>query len=130
MNMVDNPHHEHLIKEIERQLEPILSNSPQAIYIYLDDTHKICNKKFSDMLGYSSIQEWVDNQYPVDDVLDTDQDKGIQAYMDASRKFIASSLPATWKKKDGGKIQSTVMFVPFTYKDEVFVIHFVTPEYN
>ena len=41
------------------------------------------------MLGYSTIAEWVANQYPISDVIEEDQKKGIKAYMDASRHFRA-----------------------------------------
>lgn len=50
--MAQDEHHEHLIKELADQLEPVFSNSPQAIYLYLDDTHKICNQKFA---GYAWV---------------------------------------------------------------------------
>ena len=76
--MADNPHHEHLVKELTDQLEPIFSRSPQPVYLYLDDEHKSCNRKFAQMLGYSSPQEWVDNPNPVGDVTQADQDKVIQ----------------------------------------------------
>ena len=66
--MTHNTHHEHLIKELSLMLEPIFTNSPQAVYLYLDDEHKICNKQFADMLGYDSVDEWVANPAPVDDV--------------------------------------------------------------
>ena len=55
--MTHNPHHEHLIAEIKELFEPLLTNSKQAIYISLDDEHKICNSKFADLLGYKSTQE-------------------------------------------------------------------------
>ena len=118
-------HHLHLVKEVAEMLEPVLSKSPQAIYIYLDDAHKICNQKFADLLGYKSIQEWVDNEYPIDDVSEEDQEKGIKAYMDASKNLKASSLSGTWVKKDGTKVKTTTTLAPFTYKGEVFVIHFI-----
>ena len=53
--MAHDAHHQHLVKELAEQLEPVLSNSPQAIYLYLDDEHKTCNQKFADLLGYNSI---------------------------------------------------------------------------
>ncbi len=65
--MTHDQHHEHLIAEVEELYKPILSKSPQAIYIYLDDEHKTCNKKFSSLLGYKSVKEWVDNEYPLAD---------------------------------------------------------------
>ena len=124
--MAHNPHHEHLIIEVSKMLQPVLAKSTQAIYVYLDDEHKICNKKFADLLGYKSPQEWVDNQYPISDVDEAEQEKGIKAYMEASNKFQASVIPATWIKKDGKKIKTQVIMAPFTYKDEVFVLHFIT----
>jgi hypothetical protein len=33
-------------------MKQVLDKSGQAIYLYLDDSHKVCNKKFADMLGY------------------------------------------------------------------------------
>ncbi len=128
--MAHDEHHKHLIKEIAEQFEPVLSKSPQAIYIYLDDEHKICNQKFADLLGYKSIQEWVDNEYPVEDVDEADQDKGIKAYMDASTKFKAATFSGSFIKKDGKKIKAEVMMVPVTYKNEVFVLHFISEGKN
>lgn len=126
--MVHDTHHIHLVKELTEELEPVFSRSPQAIYLYLDDVHKSCNKKFSDMLGYSSPQEWTANEYPIGDVSQEDQEEGINAYMDASRNFKSSTLPATWIKKDGTKIKTTVTMAPITYKGESFVLHFITEE--
>ncbi len=119
--------HEILIKELAQQMEPILNKSNHAMYIYLDDEHKICNKKFADMLGYKTVNEWVKNLYPISDVDESDQDKGIQAYMSASRNFHASTLPATWVHKNGKKIKTLVTMAPVSYKGEIFVIHYIVP---
>jgi PAS domain-containing protein len=126
--MAHDEHHEHLIKELAEQLEPVFSNSPQAIYLYLDDTHKICNQKFADMLGYSSIEEWVSNEAAVGDVLEEDQQKVIEAYGDASENFKASTFTTTFVKKDGVQLKTKVIMVPFSYKGEVFVLHFISEE--
>lgn len=126
--MGHDEHHEHLVKELAEQLEPIFSNSPQAIYLYLDDVHKICNQKFAGMLGYSSIEEWVSNENPVGDVTEVDQPKVIQAYGDASQGFKASTITATIVSKKGTKIKTKIIMVPITYSDEVFVLHFITQE--
>jgi len=126
--MAHDAHHEHLIKELAAQLEPVFSNSPQAIYLYLDDTHKICNQKFADLLGYNSIDDWVSNEAAVGDVLEGDQPKIIDAYGQASEHYKASVIPATIVRKDGAKIKTKVIMVPITYKGEVFALHFVSKE--
>jgi hypothetical protein len=124
--MAHDEHHEHLVKELAEQLEPVFSNSPQAIYLYLDDVHKICNQKFADMLGYNSIDEWVSNENPVGDVAEEDQPKIIEAYGQASRHFEASATLADIVKKDGTRIKTKVIMVPVTYKGEVFALHFIS----
>lgn len=124
--MAHDIHHQHLLKELADQLEPVLSNSPQAIYLYLDDEHKTCNKKFADMLGYKSIEEWVNKETPLDDVLESDHNKVINAYMEASQKFKASTLNVTLVKKDGNQIEVDIIMTPISYKDEVFVLHFIS----
>lgn len=124
---MDNPHHEHLVKEIAEQYKSVLEDSPQAVYIYLDDVHKICNEKFAKMLGYKSVQEWVENETPVEDVVEKDRDKIIKAYMDASRNLTASALQASWKAKNGKTIDTEVLMSPLPYSGETFVIHFISP---
>ena len=124
--MADNPHQEHLVKELTDQLEPVFSRSPQAVYLYLDDEHKICNKKFADLLGYLSPQEWVDNPNPVSDVIAKDRDKVIDAYVKASDQLKASTLVVSMTTKKGQKIAVKVIMTPVTYRGEVFVLHFIT----
>lgn len=124
--MAHDEHHEHLIKEVAELFDPILENSPQAIYIYLDDQHKICNQKFADLLGYGSINEWASNETPVDDVVKNDQDKVIEAYGNASDNYEASTLSVAVKTKGGSEIDVELIMTPFTYKNEVFVIHFIS----
>lgn len=126
--MAHDIHHEHLVKELTEQLEPVFSNSPQAIYLYLDDMHKTCNQKFADLLGYKSVQEWVANEYPVGDVSKEDQEKVIQAYGQASTHMKASTVSVKLNTKDGKKISVTVIMTPITYKNEVFVLHFISKE--
>jgi hypothetical protein len=45
----EQKHHEELVTGFYNQLKEIFDSSEQAIYLYLDDTHKVCNKKFAQM---------------------------------------------------------------------------------
>jgi hypothetical protein len=126
--MVHSPHHEHLLLEINELFGPLLKESKKAIYIYLDDEHKTCNKKFADLLGYKSVEEWVKFEFPVSDVLESDQEKVVEAYMGASKKFKSSEVTVTLVKKDGKKIKAGVLMIPFSYGNEIFVLHFITPQ--
>ena len=125
--MSHDEHHVHLLDEVAEMFKLILLDSPQAIYIYLDDTHKVCNQNFVDLLGYEAVDDWVENETPLDDIKESDQKHVIEAYGKTSEELIASSLSVTVVKKDESEVKVDVIMIPFAYKDEVFVVHFISP---
>ena len=125
--MEEQQHHEELVKGITEQMKPVLEKSEQAIYIYLDDNHKVCNKKFADLLGYKSPKEWADAEAPLSDVVEQDQQSVINAYMNASKKIVASTIEVRMKHVKSGKIVKTRMIVaPIGHAGHIFTAHFFT----
>ena len=123
--MEEKQHHEELIKGITEQMKLVLDKSKQAIYIYLDDTHKVCNKKFADLLGYKSTKEWADVDAPLSDVVEEDQQSVINAFMNASEKMVASAIEVRIKNVKTAKIMKTRMIIaPVGYAGHVFTAHF------
>ncbi len=124
--MTHEDHHETLIKGIAREQKAILDGSGQAVYIYLDDPHKICNKKLAATLGYKSVKEWVNNETPLDDVIEKDQPKIVELFTRASENLEAGSLTVTFKNvKTGDLVKGRVFVAPLVYEGHVFVIHFL-----
>ncbi|MDP2719505.1 MAG: hypothetical protein U1D67_04655 [Dehalococcoidia bacterium] len=96
-----------------------------SVYIYLDDIHKVCNKNFADLLGYKSPKEWADAEAPLADVVEEDQQSVINAYMNASKKMVASALEVRAKNVKTGKIVKTrLIMAPVGHAGHVFVAHF------
>lgn len=124
--MAHNENHEALVESLKKDLKVLYEKSPQAIYAYLDDEHKFCNAKFAEMVGYKNPEEWSKYEFPVSDVVEEDQEKVIHAYMHASRELYASSHKVTIKTKKGKELKTEVIMVPFPYKEEVFVLHFIS----
>lgn len=125
--MDEQQHHEELIKGITEQLKPILGKSEQAIYVYLDDTHKACNKKFADLLGYKSAKEWADTEAPLADIAEKDQQAVITAYGNAMEKMVASDLEVRVKNIKTGKLIKTKMIMaPIAYDGHLFALHFIS----
>ncbi len=123
--MTQEQHHKELVKGITEQMKPVLEKSEQAIYIYLDDNHKVCNKKFADLLGYESPKEWADAEAPLSDVVEEDQQGVINAYMNASEKMVASAVEVRVKNVKTGKIVKTRMIIaPVGHAGHVFTTHF------
>jgi hypothetical protein len=125
--MVDQEHHhEELVKGIAAQLKPVLDNSAQAIFIYLDDTHKVCNKKYADLVGYKSAREWANTEAPLSDVIEEDQTSVVSAYEDATENMVASCLDVRVKNiKTGKTIKTRMIMVPFTFTGtHLFTVNF------
>jgi len=123
--MDEQQHHEELIKGITEQMKPVLEQSQQAIYIYLDDAHKVCNQKFADLFGYTSPQEWAETEAPLADVVEEDQQAVIKAYRKASEKMAASTVELRAKNVKTRKIVKTsVIMAPVGHAGHVFVTHY------
>ena len=119
--------HEALISGISKQMKSILDSSQQAIYIYLDDIHKLCNAKYASLLGYRSPEEWAELVDPLQaTVVQGSQETLVKAYNQAMEKLIPSTIQVTWKKKTGGTVGTTVVLVPIAYDDHLFALHFIS----
>lgn len=127
MCMDNHEHHEELVRGLSDQLQDILDTSSQSIYLYLDDIHKTCNQNFADLLGYSSSDEWaaVTESFPQTFVAESSQTALVEAYSAAMQQRIGSTLPVTWKKKDGSTVDTTVILVPLSFQGHVFAVHFI-----
>jgi hypothetical protein len=120
-------HHEELVNGIAEQMKPILDGSKQAVYIYLDDEHKVCNQKMADLVGMKSAREWAEAEAPLADVVEEDQPAVIKAYENASVKMKAGHLAIGIHNSQTGKIVKTDMVVvPVAYMGHVFTMHFLS----
>ncbi|HME55900.1 MAG TPA: hypothetical protein VKM55_27100 [Candidatus Lokiarchaeia archaeon] len=126
--MVAKDEHAIALQGLYNQLKPVIDFSEQAIYLYLDDVHKICNANFASLLGYESPEEWanIETSFP-----DTFADEGSQnvlvsTYQDAMQKSIGSTVDIAWKNKSGDVVNTSVILVPISYQGKVFALHFIS----
>ena len=120
-------HHQELVKGFHDQLKQIFDSSEQAIYLYLDDNHKICNKKFAEMHGYSSPEEWAKVENPLEVGVDKmSQDTVVSAYRNAMEKLVGSKIDVKLKKKAGGTFDASIIMVPVAYQGHIFALHFIS----
>ena len=122
-------HHEELVKGFHAQLKQIFDSSQQAIYLYLDDNHKVCNKKFAEMLGFRSPEEWSRVENPLEVGVDKmSQDAVVSAYRNAMEKLVASKIHVKLRKKAGGTFFASMIMVPVAYQGHMFALHFIEEE--
>ena len=124
----EQKHHEELVNGFYIQLKEIFDSSEQAIYLYLDDTHKVCNKKFAQMQGYSSPEEWAKVANPLEaGVEKSSQEAIVTAYTNAMEKLVASKIDVKLRKKNGAAFDASVIMVPVAYHGHLFALHYISP---
>lgn len=124
----EHKHHEELVKGLYEQLRPIMENSGQAMYLYLDDTHNVFNNQCAKLLGYSTAAEMAKvKKTPLDAFVDSkSQDKLIDAFGRVVEKMDASNIMnISWKKKSGSVIKTNMIMVPITFNGHLFALHFL-----
>ena len=128
LHMTEHAHHEELVSSVGESFAPILGASNQAIYIYLDDTHKVCNEKFSELLGYSTPAEWAAITSPFPETFVSEESRGalVTAYRGAMENHVGSSTQVTWRTKNGATITTSVILVPIVHEGHLFALHFVS----
>lgn len=127
-NMTDEKHHQALILGLAEQFKPILEGSEQPVYVYLDESNKVCNKKFASLLGYKSPKEWASVQDSFTDafVVPASQETLVSAYQTAMEKMAGSCVDVSWKKKDGKTVKTKVILVPLVFENHLFALHFIS----
>jgi hypothetical protein len=130
--MSHDHHHGHshhdLLGDLTAELQPLLDESEQGIYIFLDEAHKVCNEKFATMLGYASAEEWAGTEGSFTDLFveDGSQATLVGAFQKAMQSMSGSTIKVGWKKQGGGVVDTTVILVPISFRNHLFALHFVS----
>ena len=123
----EQKHHEELVRGFHSQLKQIFDASEQAIYLYLDDNHKVCNNKFASLLGYPSPEDWAKIKNPLDENVDKkSQDAVVLAYFNATEKMIGSAMDVKLKTTSGRVFDANVIVVPVAYQKHMFALYFIS----
>jgi PAS domain S-box-containing protein len=118
--------HSKIITELGKEFKPVLSHSPDGVYLWLDDENMICNEKFAKMLGYTVREIQAVGDFLGKLVAEKDQ----QMFANNYRKTIAAlSSPVRFKfqavKKDGSRFSAETDMIPITFKGHAIAYHFV-----
>ena len=118
--------HLDLIGEITEQFRPVLDNSPDGVYLWLDEENKVCNEKLARMFGYT-VDEWRSTQ----PFLDTFVDAGDrETYAGNYQTRVASlAYPVTFRfrgqRKDGSTFAAETDMIPVSWRGHAVAYHFV-----
>jgi PAS domain S-box-containing protein len=119
--------HEAATAELAEHLAPVFDASPDGVYVWLDETHWICNERFAELFGYASAAELRDTPHLLQRIVHED-DQELFSLMYWNR-VQTLAFPATFRfrgvRKDGSTCQAETDMVPLAYGGHTFAYHFV-----
>jgi PAS domain S-box-containing protein len=118
--------HSTMLAELAEQYEPLMEHSPDGVYLWLDEVHKICNARLAALFGYS-VEEW-QAQVPFLDsfVAEADQERFSSNYY-ASVHDLTSPIRFRFRavRADGSEFLAETDMIPITYDGHAIALHFV-----
>ena len=118
--------HERIVREMLEQFKPVFEQSPDGVYLYLDDRHKVCNKRMADLFGLS-VEEWA----AVPSFLDAfvaQEDRELVAG-NYQHQVATMTRPVTFRfharKKDGTTFLAETEMIPISWGGHPVAYHFV-----
>jgi PAS domain S-box-containing protein len=118
--------HDTIIDELREQFAPVLDGSPDGVYIWLDETHKICNDRLASLFGYC-VDEWCATSPFLDSfIAPEDRDRYGATYQRVVKGNDSPSRFAfTGVRKDGSTFAAETDIVPMSHSGQMVAYHFV-----
>ncbi len=123
--MAEEHEHVKILNELGAQFKPMFEKSPEGIYLYIDEVHKICNVRFAGMLGLT-VAEWEKMEGFVNKhVAAADQATLIEAYQrHIHGELTPTRLQVKAVRKDGSTFNVEIDMIPFPWRGEMLALHF------
>lgn len=118
--------HEQIVTALFKQLTPVFLHSPDGVYLYLDDSHKVCNKRLADMFGMT-VEQW--NRTP-DFLQDFVAPQDRELFATNYQKQVALMTgPLTFRftavRKNGETFTAETEMIPLSWNGYPIAYHFV-----
>lgn len=118
--------HEDAIRELTEQFRPILEESPDGVYLWLDETNKVCNERLAKMFG-CTVKEWCTIEPFLEHFVD-EEDRELFSW-NYHHRVAALAFPVTFRfrgrRKDGSTFAAETDMIPITFKGHAVAYHFV-----
>ena len=118
--------HDDVIPQLAEHLRPIFEQSPDGVYVWLDEEHWTCNERLASMFGYT-VEELTNTPYMLQRLV-SEEDQGNMSWNYWNR-VQERAFPVTYRfrgvRKDGTMFQAETDMIPFTYGGHTVAYHFM-----
>jgi PAS domain S-box-containing protein len=118
--------HEHVLSELLEQFMPLFSHSPDGVYLYLDENHKVCNTRMAALFGLT-VEEWRRTPNFLESFV-AEQDREMFA-SNYGEHVAALKNPVSFRfhgiRKNGETFLAETEMIPFSWYGHPIAYHFV-----
>jgi PAS domain S-box-containing protein len=118
--------HEQVLNELLAQFTPVFLHSPDGVYLYLDDNHKVCNKRMAEMFGMT-VEEWSKIPNFLEGFV-APEDRELIA-SNFQKHIAALNRPVTFRfkaiRKNGETFTAETEMIPISWNGYPIAYHFV-----
>ena len=115
-----------VIRELAEQFRPVMEQSPDGVYLWLDEAHKACNERLAKLFGFT-VEEWQATQPFLENFV-VEEDRKIFSW-DYHIRVAALAVPVTLRfrglRKDGSTISAETDMIPTSFRGHAVVYPFV-----
>lgn len=114
------------VRELAEQFRPVMEGSPDGVYLWLDEAHKVCNERLADLFGYT-VEEWSATEPFLDNFV-AEEDCKLYSW-NYHNRVAALAFPVTFRfrarRKDGSTFPAETDMIPVSYGGHTVAYHFV-----
>jgi len=117
---------EEVIEELTEQFRPIMEHSPDGVYLWLDEAHKVCNERLANLFGYTA-EEWMTTRPFLENFV-AEEDRSVFSW-NYQNRVAALAFPVTFRfrglRKEGSTFAAETEMIPISYRGHAVAYHFV-----
>jgi PAS domain S-box-containing protein len=118
--------YETVVRELAEQFRPIMKQSPDGVYLWLDEAHKTCNERLANLFGYT-VEEWCATEPFLENFV-AEEDRKVFSW-NYHNRVAALAFPVTFRfrglRKDGSAFAAETDMIPISYQGHAVAYHFV-----
>lgn len=117
---------EDTVRELVEHFRPIMEGSPDGIYLWLDEAHKVCNERLADLFGYT-VEEWSATEPFLENFV-AEEDRKLYSW-NYHNRVAALAFPVTFRframRKNGSTFPAETDMIPISFRGHAVAYHFV-----
>ena len=118
--------HESALAELGEHFKPVFEQSPDGVYLWFSEQHKVCNQRLAAMFGYD-VRGWQEGDNFADTFI-ADESRSLYVWH-YQHQVGGLQYPVSFrfrgKRKDGSTFDAETDMIPLTYAGHVVAYHFV-----